>query len=70
VILTAFPRQKWLRERASLLRLYLHLGAIYRRKSVYGKMCFFLSFISVSLSRHLRKRHCNKRSCQYWSGNS
>jgi hypothetical protein len=29
VILIAFPRQQWLRERASMLRLYVHCVSCY-----------------------------------------
>jgi hypothetical protein len=42
VIRIAFPRQQWLRERASMLRLYVH------RLSCY----FFLSFLSFRLFLH------------------
>jgi hypothetical protein len=30
LILIAFPRQQWLRERASILRLYVHYLAIFK----------------------------------------
>jgi hypothetical protein len=41
VILNAFPRQQWLRERASMLRLYLHwLTYYYKLLRSFIKSCF------------------------------
>jgi len=41
VILNAFPRQQWLRERASVLRLYVHWLTFYNKfLRTFIKSCF------------------------------
>jgi meiotically up-regulated gene 157 (Mug157) protein len=40
VIFNAFPRQQWLRDRASLLRLYVHLLTYNKFLRAFIKSCF------------------------------
>jgi hypothetical protein len=62
VILLAFLRQPWLRERSSVLRLYVHFLSRYNWRSVSNDIIFLLSWHQWNASSLTQ---CWKTSCKY-----
>ena len=49
VTLIAFPRQQWLRERATMLRMYVHSQSSFRTKLTTNKLLLILQRLQIIL---------------------